>query len=101
MSWLELPDGTRMEPFGSGGGAAVASSLSVTLGAEVPLLGQIPQDPALLECSDTGTPYVLHSPSAPAAVALRSVADRLAVRARGLAGMSLSINPGVSAHPYT
>jgi len=93
MSWLELPDGSRMEVFGSGGGAAVASSLSVALGAEVPLLGQIPLEPALRESGDTGTPYVLHSPSAPAAVAMRAIADRLAVRARGLAGMSLSISP--------
>ena len=28
MSWLELPDGTRQEIFGSGGGRAVAESLS-------------------------------------------------------------------------
>jgi ATP-binding protein involved in chromosome partitioning len=93
MSWLELPDGSRMEPFGSGGGAAVASSLSTALGADVPLLGQIPLDPALRECGDAGTPFVLTAPDAPASVALRSVADRLASRARGLAGMSLSITP--------
>jgi len=93
MSWLVLPDGSRMDVFGTGGGAAVAESLSVAVGSDVPLLGQIPLDPALRECGDAGTPYVLHSPSAPAAVALRAVADRLAVRARGLAGMSLSISP--------
>lgn len=93
MSWLELPDGTRMEPFGSGGGAAVAASLSTALGAEVPLLGQIPLDPALRECGDAGTPYVLASPAAPASVALTAVADRLAVRARGLSGLSLAITP--------
>ena len=93
MSWLELPDGSRMEPFGSGGGAAVAESLTRALGAPVPLLGQIPLDPALRESGDAGTPFVLTSPDAAAAVALRSVADRLAVRARGLAGKSLSISP--------
>lgn len=93
MSWLTLPDGSRMEPFGSGGGAAVAGSLSTALGAEVPLLGQIPLEPALRECGDAGQPYVLTAPQAPAAVALRSVADRLAKRSRGLAGMSLSITP--------
>ena len=93
MSWLELPDGTRMDVFGSGGGAQVASSLSLAVGADVPLLGQIPLEPALRESGDAGTPYVLQSPSAPAALALRSIADRLAVRARGLAGMSLSISP--------
>jgi ATP-binding protein involved in chromosome partitioning len=93
MSWLELPDGSRMEPFGSGGGALVASSLSRALGADVPLLGQIPLEPPLRECADAGVPYVLHSPTAPAAVALRAVADKLSVRARGLSGMSLSISP--------
>src|SRR5690606_19738829 len=34
MSWLELPDGTRQEIFGSGGGRAVAESLSRAIGAE-------------------------------------------------------------------
>src|SRR5690606_32643173 len=28
MSWLELPDGTRMDVFGSGGGQAVAERLT-------------------------------------------------------------------------
>jgi ATP-binding protein involved in chromosome partitioning len=93
MSWLTLPDGSQLELFGSGGGAAVAESLSRALGADVPLLGQIPLDPALRESGDAGTPFVLSDPDAPAAAALRSVADRLAVRARGLAGMSLSISP--------
>ncbi|MGD9986705.1 Mrp/NBP35 family ATP-binding protein [Pseudonocardia sp.] len=93
MSWMELPDGTRMEVFGSGGGATVADSLSRTLGAPVPLLGQIPLEPGLRECGDTGTPIVLADPSSPAATALRGVADKLATRARGLAGMSLGISP--------
>ncbi|HEY0639960.1 MAG TPA: Mrp/NBP35 family ATP-binding protein [Pseudonocardiaceae bacterium] len=93
MSWLELPDGSRMEIFGSGGGQAVATSLTQSLGADVPLLGQIPLEPAMRECGDAGTPYVLHAPDAPASIALRGVADRLAVRARGLAGLSLSITP--------
>ncbi len=93
MSWLELPDGQRMEVFGSGGGNRVADSLSTMLGANVPLLGQVPLDPRLRESGDTGTPLVLSAPQTPAAQALVAVADRLAVRARGLAGMSLSITP--------
>ena len=39
MSWMELPDGTRMEVFGSGGGQAVADSLSTALGAPVASTG--------------------------------------------------------------
>src|SRR5947209_7295154 len=45
MSWLELPDGSRMEVFGAGGGEQVAESLTTLIGAPVPLLGQIPLDP--------------------------------------------------------
>ncbi len=93
MSWLELPDGGRMEVFGSGGGAAVSESLSTALGASVPLLGQIPLDTRLREAGDSGVPLVLSAPDAPAAKALVGVADRLGTRARGLAGMSLTITP--------
>ena len=93
MSWMELPDGTRMEVFGSGGGQTVSDSLTRILGAPVPLLGQIPLEPHLRECGDAGTPIVLAQPDSPAATALRGVADRLTTRARGLAGMSLNISP--------
>jgi len=93
MSWMELPDGTRMEVFGSGGGQTVADSLSRTLGAPVPLLGQIPLEPRLRECGDAGTPIVLAAPESASGTALRAVADKLAVRARGLAGMSLNLTP--------
>src|SRR4051812_36379637 len=93
MSWLELPDGTRMEVFGSGGGQAVAAWLSTALGARVPLLGQVPLETRLGECGDGGPPIVLAEPDSPAAVVLRRIADRLAVRARGLSGRSLNITP--------
>jgi len=93
MSWLELPNGERMDVFGSGGGETVAAALSRTLGAQVPLLGQIPLDPRVREGGDSGTPLVLADPDAPASKALRGVADRLAVRQRGLAGMSLGLTP--------
>jgi ATP-binding protein involved in chromosome partitioning len=93
MSWMELPDGTRMEVFGSGGGQAVSDSLTRAIGAPVPLLGQVPLEPRLRECGDAGTPIVLSEPESPAAQALRAVADRLTVRSRGLAGMSLNISP--------
>ncbi|WKU04042.1 P-loop NTPase [Micromonospora sp. HUAS LYJ1] len=93
MSWLELPDGSRMEVFGSGGGAAVAESLSRTIGAQVPLLGQIPMDGRVREGGDAGTPIVLAAPDAPAAKALHQVADRLAVRRESLLGKSLGLKP--------
>ncbi|KZF12050.1 MAG: Mrp/NBP35 family ATP-binding protein [Rhodococcus sp. (in: high G+C Gram-positive bacteria)] len=92
MSWLELPDGTRMDIFGSGGGQDVSDRLTKAVGASVPLLGQIPLDTAVREGGDAGTPIVLSHPETPAAQALESVAQKLAVRERGLVGMSLSID---------
>ncbi len=93
MSWLELPDGTRQEIFGSGGGRAVAESLSRAIGAEVPLLGQVPLDVTVREGSDTGLPVVLGQPDSAGATALRAVARQLAQRGRGLAGRKLGITP--------
>jgi ATP-binding protein involved in chromosome partitioning len=93
MSWMEMPDGTRMEVFGAGGGQAVADSLTRTIGAPVPLLGQVPLEPRLRECGDSGNPIVLAEPESASAQALQAVADKLTVRSRGLAGMSLNISP--------
>jgi ATP-binding protein involved in chromosome partitioning len=93
MSWLQMPDGSRNYLFGSDGGQVVADSLTRALGSEVPLLGQVPLEPQLRETSDAGTPLVLAHPASPAAVVLREVADRLATRARGLAGRLLSVSP--------
>jgi ATP-binding protein involved in chromosome partitioning len=91
MSWLELPDGSRMEVFGAGGGETVAESLTRTVGASVPLLGQIPLDTRVRESGDAGTPIVLSDPESPAAKALDAVADRLAVRRDSLVGKPLGL----------
>ncbi|MGC4893401.1 Mrp/NBP35 family ATP-binding protein [Micromonospora sp. DT31] len=93
MSWLEMPDGSRMEVFGAGGGAAVAESLTRTIGAQVPVLGQIPLDTRVREGGDAGQPIVLTDPDAPAAKALFQVADRLAVRRESLLGKPLGLKP--------
>jgi ATP-binding protein involved in chromosome partitioning len=93
MSWLEMPDGSRMEVFGSGGGAAVAESLSQTIGSEVPLLGQVPLDPRLRENGDAGTPIVQAVPDSAAAQVLSDVAKKLTVKSRGLAGRLLNVSP--------
>ncbi|MFC9764917.1 Mrp/NBP35 family ATP-binding protein [Rhodococcus jostii] len=92
MSWMDMPDGSRMDIFGSGGGQAVADRLTKAVGAKVPLLGQIPLEQAVREGGDGGVPIVLGHPDSPAATALRDIADKLAVRKRGLAGMSLGID---------
>ena len=92
MSWLDMPDGSRMDLYGSGGGQDVAERLTRAVGAEVPLLGQIPIDQRLRESGDQGMPLVLGDPDNSASTALREIADKLSKRGRGLAGMSLGID---------
>ncbi len=93
MAWLEQPDGSRLELFGSGGGTAVAQTLSKITGTEVPLLGQIPLEVVLREDGDAGTPVVLAHPDSPAALALTAIARSLTHRSRGLAGLNLNVSP--------
>ena len=94
MSWLPCPHcDERVEVFGSGGGQAVADGLSRSIGASVPLLGQVPIDMRLREGGDQGRPLVLDDPQAPAARELTGIADRLGHRARGLVGRSLGLSP--------
>jgi ATP-binding protein involved in chromosome partitioning len=93
MSWMDMPDGSRMDLFGTGGGQQVADSLTKAVGSDVPLLGQIPIDTRLREGGDAGVPLVLSSPQSAAGEAMRNISDKLTVRARGLAGMSLNISP--------
>ena len=93
MSWWEQPDGSRVELFGSGGGEALAASLSRLTGTDVPVLGQVPIDQRLREGGDAGVPIVTSAPDSPAAVALGGIADKLAARQRGLAGLQLGLSP--------
>ena len=93
MSGLVMPDGTTWEIFGEGGGRQVAERLTRAIGADVPLLGQVPLDPALVAAGDSGVPLVLSAPDSAAGRELRGIADTLAARRRGLAGMSLGLDP--------
>ncbi|SEG41996.1 ATP-binding protein involved in chromosome partitioning [Thermomonospora echinospora] len=94
MAYLECGHcGERNEIFGSGGGQQVADALSRTLGTKVPLLGQVPIDTRLREGGDNGLPLVLSEPDAGAAKELRTIAESLAGRSRGLVGRSLGISP--------
>ena len=99
MSYLPCPhcasEGKehRLEIFGTGGGARVAATLSQRFGTTVPLLGQVPLDTSLREGGDAGKPIVEANPTAPAAQLLTKVADQLAGRSRGLAGMQLGLTP--------
>jgi ATP-binding protein involved in chromosome partitioning len=93
MAGLLMPDGTRLDIFGEGGGRLVAERLTRTVGADVPLLGQVPLDPALVTAGDSGVPLVLSAPESVAGAELRAIADKLVARRRGLAGMSLGLDP--------
>src|SRR5271170_6637121 len=93
MSGLTLPDGSILQVFGEGGGAQVAERLSRAVGSDVPLLGQIPLDPALVAAGDAGVPIVLSAADSPVGKELQKIADALSSRRRGLAGMSLGLDP--------
>lgn len=91
MSWMELPDGSRMDVFGEGGGRIVADRLTEITGEDVPLLGQIPLDVRLREGGDAGTPIAIGEPESGAGAALNAVADKLFVRRESLAGKPLGL----------
>ena len=99
MSFLACPhcldkgEDHRLEIFGSGGGERVAATLSQRFGYDVKVLGQIPLDPSLREGGDAGKPIVDSDPTAPGAIVLTAIADTLAGRGRGLAGMQLGLTP--------
>jgi ATP-binding protein involved in chromosome partitioning len=74
MSFLELPDGTRMDIFGEGGGQRLAEE------AGVPFIGSIPMDPSVRVGGDSGKPVVVTQPDSPVARALREVAENVAAK---------------------
>jgi ATP-binding protein involved in chromosome partitioning len=74
MSYLELPDGTRMDIFGKGGGEQMAQR------SGVPFIGSIPMDPAVRVGGDDGTPIVISHPESPAARALTAIAQDIAAK---------------------
>ncbi len=94
MSAFPCPHcGEPIDLFGSGGGDTVAGTLSTALGTRVPLLGRVPFDTRLREGGDGGRPLVVSEPDSPAGAAIADIADNLAGRRRGLAGLSLGVTP--------
>ena len=71
MSGFTTEDGRHYDLFGSGGGSELADQLGV------PLLGQIPLDPNVVNGGDEGRPVVSADPDGPAGTAIRLAADRL------------------------
>lgn len=71
MSGFTADDGSHYDLFGRGGGQELADDLGV------PLLGQVPLDPFVVEGGDDGTPIVRAHPDSPAAEAITETAKRL------------------------
>ncbi|MDL5350631.1 Mrp/NBP35 family ATP-binding protein [Microbacterium sp. zg-YB36] len=92
MAAMTLPDGTVLDLFGAGGGAAVAAALSLDA-APVPLLATVPLSPALRVSGDTGVPVVAGAPADPAAAAIIGLADGILAQGRSLAGRPLPFAP--------
>lgn len=74
MSYLELPDGSRMDVFGKGGGEQLAKE------SGVPFFGMVPMDATVRMGGDDGKPVIVQTPASPAASALRKIAEQIAAR---------------------
>lgn len=74
MSYLDLPDGTRIDVFGSGGGERLARE------SGVPFIGAIPMDPAVRLGGDQGVPVIISHPESPVSQALNQIAMDLAAK---------------------
>jgi ATP-binding protein involved in chromosome partitioning len=93
MSAFPCPKcGEAIELFGNGGGIETAKRLGQLVGAEVPVLGQIPFDIALRNGGDDGAPIVISDPNNPASRAITEIAEDLSVRKRSLLGVNLKLN---------
>jgi len=74
MSYLDLPDGTRMDIFGSGGGESLARH------TDTAFLGCVPIDQNVRIGGDTGKPIVVSHPDSPVAKALTEISQKIAAR---------------------
>ena len=75
MSYLELPDGSRMDIFGSGGGQRLSNETGTDF------LGSVPIDQNVRVGGDTGKPVVISQADSNVARALKMVAEQIAAKA--------------------
>jgi ATP-binding protein involved in chromosome partitioning len=93
MSAFPCPKcGEPIELFGSGGGIETAKRLGQLIGAEVPVLGQIPFSSALRNGGDGGAPIVVTQVEDPASVVITQIAEEITLRKRSLLGVNLKIS---------
>ena len=74
MSYVELPDGTRMDVFGSGGGEQLAQATQANF------LGMVPMDPNVRIGGDSGKPIVVSHPDSVVAMALTEITQKIAAQ---------------------
>jgi ATP-binding protein involved in chromosome partitioning len=74
MSYLDLPDGTRMDIFGSGGGEELAKA------TETEFLGKIPLDQNVRIGGDTGKPIVVSYPESSVAKSIQEISQKIAAK---------------------
>lgn len=77
--------------FGKGGGEESAQRLSTLVGAEVPLIANIPFDITLREGGDEGNPVVAANENSLAGKAFTQLAERISQRSDSLVGRRLGI----------
>lgn len=74
MSYLDLPDGSRMDLFGSGGGEQLAQATGANF------LGKVPIDQNVRIGGDSGKPIVVSHPDSPVAKSLIEIAQKIAAQ---------------------
>ena len=80
MSWIAAPDGSRLTPFGAGGGKKLAQEL------DLPFLGELPLDERIQAACDAGAPLCHFDPKAMSLPLYRQLAAKLKARLRELRG---------------
>lgn len=75
MSYLSMPDGSKLAVFGTGGGEHLAFRTGTTF------LGRIPLDPEIGQAGDIGSPVVLDADNNPSGAALSEIACKVAAEA--------------------
>jgi ATP-binding protein involved in chromosome partitioning len=86
MSFLEMPDGEKMEIFGNGGGETLALEANTTFFGKIPLSSDVRAG------GDNGVPIVISHPDSNAAIALKNISELLAAK---LSVAALDSNPGI------
>jgi ATP-binding protein involved in chromosome partitioning len=93
LSYFTQQDGSRVELYGSGGGAAVAAALAEPdSSAKIQVLARLPFSLVLREGADEGTPAAISHPQDPAVTELNSVADSIRAAADAIIGKKLPLH---------